>query len=143
MFKKILVPIDGSENALLAVKYARALAEKFKSKVTLLYVVQNVAFGVPETVDLVIKDLDSTGRDILSKALEIFEGFDGWVSSQLEYGNPGVKIVDLTKEDGYSLIVMGRRGLSGIMELMLGSVSNHVVHHAHCPTLIIKGNEID
>jgi len=60
------------------------------------------------------------------------------VNSLLEYGHPGIQIVDIAKEKKYSLIIMGRRGLSDITGLLLGSVSNHVLHYAPCPTMIIK-----
>jgi nucleotide-binding universal stress UspA family protein len=37
------------------------------------------------------------------------------------------------------LIVIGRRGLRGLAEMFLGSVSNHVIHHAHCSVLVVQG----
>lgn len=148
MFKKILVPTDGSEMALQAAKYARALAEKFDGEITLVYVIQNYyslpAFSMPDTVSIppsVMQDLEGSGNLVLANTLAVFSGFTGQVSSRLEYGPPGKQIVDLAIDGDYSVIVMGRRGLSGVKELLLGSVSNHIVHHAPCPTLIIKGTE--
>ena len=143
MFKKILVPIDGSDRALLAAKYARILAEKFDSSVTLIHITQNPAYIMPDAMipPLLIKDLESYGKSMLEKALGIFNDFDGRVNTLLEYGHPGVRIVEITKEMDYSLIVMGRRGLNTVTGLLMGSVSNYVLHHAACPTLIIKGND--
>ncbi|TWH46265.1 universal stress protein [Sporomusa sp. KB1] len=143
MFKKILVPIDGSNRALLAAKYARILAEKFDSSVTLIHIIQNPAYIMPDTIipSLLLKDLEASGKRILDKALEVFDDFDGRVNTLVEYGHPGIRIVDVTEERDYSLIVMGRRGLSDVKGLLLGSVSNHVLHHASCPTLIIKSND--
>ena len=143
MFKKILVPIDGSAIALVAAKYARILAEKFDSAVTLVHIIQNPAYILPNTIipPLLITDLEASGKSVLAKALEVFDGFDGRVAILLEYGHPGIRIVDITKEKGFSLIVMGRRGLSDVTGLLLGSVSNHVLHYAACPTMIIKGDD--
>ena len=145
MFKKILVPIDGSDIALLATKYARNLAEKYDSSVTLVHVIKNPAYILPDTVipPLLIKDLESNGKNVLAKALEVFSDFGGRVNTLLEYGHPGIRIVDIAKEKDYSLIVMGRRGLSDIKGLLLGSVSNYVLHYASCPTMIIKGDDED
>jgi len=140
MFKKILVPIDGSDVALLAAKYARMMSEKFNSAVTLVHIIQNPAYILPDAVipPLLIRDLESNGKSALAKAMEVFNDFDGRVNSLLEYGHPGIQIVDIAKEKKYSLIIMGRRGLSDITGLLLGSVSNHVLHYAPCPTMIIK-----
>jgi nucleotide-binding universal stress UspA family protein len=54
-------------------------------------------------------------------------------------GKPGDWICDLAQNRHADLIVVGRRGRSGIAELMLGSVSNHVVHNARCAVLVIQG----
>ncbi len=148
MFKKILVPTDGSEMALYAAKHALALAEKFDSEVTLVHVVQNYyslpAFSMPDTVSIplsVLQDLENNGKLILTKTQEIFTGFAGKVSTRLEYGPPGKELVDMAVDGGYSLIVMGHRGLSGVTEMFLGSVSHHLVHYAPCPVLIVKEAE--
>lgn len=143
MFKKILVPIDGSDKSSLAAKYALTLAEKFESTVTLVHIIQNLAYTIPDVAipPLLIEDLESNGDDILDKAAEIFADYNGKVNTLLDYGHPGIKIVEIAKEENYSLIVMGRRGLSDVKGLLLGSISNHVLHYAHCPIMIIKGDE--
>ncbi len=148
MFNSILVPTDGSDMALHAARVARALAEKFGSDIALVHVVQNYyalpAFSMPDTVAIplsVMQDLETTGKSILAKTEEIFAGFPGKVTARLEYGPPGKQLVDMVVDEGYSLVVMGRRGLSGVTGLLLGSVSNHLVHYAPCPVLIVKGTE--
>ncbi len=148
MFKRILIPTDGSDMALQAAKTARELAERFGSDVTLVHVVQNYytlpAFSMPDTVAVplsVLQDLESTGKLILSKTEEVFAGFAGKVSTRLEYGPPGKQLVDMIIDENFSLVVMGRRGLSGVTGLLLGSVSNHLVHYAPCPVLIVKDAE--
>lgn len=148
MFKKILVPTDGSDMALQAAKYARALAEKFDGKITLVHIVQNYyslpAFSIADTVTFpltVLQDLDANGRLILEKTREAFIDFGGAIDTVLEYGPPGKQLVDIAVKGNYSVIVMGRRGLSGVSGLLLGSVSNHIVHYAPCPTLLVRGTE--
>lgn len=144
MFGRILVPVDGSDAALRAAYYAKEIAEKFESAVALLHVIEHPGFLLSDTNSLpvsVIQDMDKNGEQILAEALEIFADFDGQVSTKLEYGHAGIKITELSKENGYSLIVMGRRGLSGVKQLLMGSVSNYVLHYAQCPTLIIKGEK--
>jgi Universal stress protein UspA and related nucleotide-binding proteins len=144
LFEKILVPVDGSGAALRAAKYARGMADKFESAVTLLHIIEHPGYLSSNAGNLpasVIQEMDKNGEQVLADALKIFADFDGRVSTKLEYGHAGIKITELCKENGYSLIVMGRRGLSGVKELLLGSVSNYVLHYAQCPTLIIKGEK--
>jgi nucleotide-binding universal stress UspA family protein len=148
MFTKILVPTDGSDMALHAAKVARVIAEKFGSQVTLVTVIQNYyslpAFSMPDTITIpvsVLTDLENTGKLILDKTQEVFAGFNQQVDSRIEYGPPGQQLIDLAADGQYSLIVMGRRGLSAVTGMLLGSVSNHLIHYAPCPVLIVKGNE--
>lgn len=148
MFKKILLPADGSEMAILAARTARTVAEKFGGGVTVLHVVQNYytlpAFAVPDTVTIplsVLQDLETAGQAILARTAEVFAGFAGRLETRLDYGPPGKTLVAAAAGEGHDLIVMGRRGLSGPAGLLLGSVSNHVVHYAPCPVLIVKGAE--
>ncbi|KGF74018.1 universal stress protein UspA [Neosynechococcus sphagnicola sy1] len=56
-----------------------------------------------------------------------------------DLGRPGHIICDTAKAWGADLIVMGRRGLSGMSELLLGSISNYVFHHAPCSVLVVQG----
>lgn len=53
-------------------------------------------------------------------------------------GSPGHMIVEFVKQNDADLVVMGSRGLSGLKELFLGSVSHYVVQKAHCPVFIVK-----
>lgn len=148
MFRKILIPTDGSDLALQAARYGRELALKFGSELVLVHVIQNYytlpAFSMPDTVTIplsVLQDLEISGQSVLVKTMEQLSGFKGKVETRIEYGPPGKQIVDIAAEEGISLIVMGRRGVSGVTGLLLGSVSNHVVHYSPCPVLIIKGSE--
>lgn len=144
MFDKLLVPIDGSAEALAATNYARKIAEKFSSAVTLIHIIQHSAYMVSDAHSLpnsVIESLDERGNQVLAQALEIFRDFDGRVATRIEYGHPGIKITEISKENKYSLIIMGRRGMSDVAKLLMGSVSNYVLHYALCPTLIIRNHE--
>lgn len=144
LFRKILVPVDGSDAALRAANYAKGVAEKFDSAVTLLHIIEHPGYLLTDTKDLplkLIEDMDKNGEQVIAEALAIFADFTGRISTKLEYGHAGKKITELSKENGYSLIVMGRRGLSGVKQLLMGSVSNYVLHYSQCPTLIIKGEK--
>lgn len=141
MFGKILVPIDGSTEAIAAAKHARTVAEKFNSAVTLLHIIQHATYiesDSPSMSSSIITSMDERGNQVLEEALELFRDFDGRVTTCIEYGHPGMKVTEISKEKNYSLIIMGRRGMSDVAKLLMGSVSNYVLHYAICPILIIR-----
>jgi len=53
-------------------------------------------------------------------------------------GNPAAEIVELAEELGVGLVVVGSRGLGGVRRALMGSVSDSVVRHAHCPVLVVR-----
>ena len=60
------------------------------------------------------------------------------IQGHLEFGMPDTAIVEMAEELGTGLIVMGSRGLGGVRRALLGSISDSVVRHAHCPVLIVR-----
>lgn len=140
MFEKILVPVDGSDYSFRAVKAAASIAEKYGSKITLLYVVDVPARNplyIPELAAIpehVVDDLEREGKKVLSKAAAEFKGTE--VSSVVRVGHPAGEILDET-ENGYDLVVIGSRGLGELKGFLLGSVSDRVSHHARCAVMII------
>lgn len=146
MFEKILVPTDGSADSAKALEYARNLAEKFNSDVTLIHIVQQYQPHIYEIISVdtciipptIIEGLEEVGQAILEKAKEHFEGFKGKLETRLEFGQASERIVAIAAEEKFSAIVMGSRGLNGFKGLLLGSVSNQVAQYAPCPIIIIK-----
>lgn len=149
MFTKILVAVDGSQPALDALDYALTIAGNCKAtEVQLVHVIQNISSivytGGPELEPFplgALKDnLEKSGKMILKdaqkKAKEKKVKFK--ISTKLLHGNPANEIVKLAKDEKFDLIVIGSRGLSGIKELLLGSVSSKVVNSAMVPVLVIK-----
>jgi nucleotide-binding universal stress UspA family protein len=60
------------------------------------------------------------------------------VTTRLSEGHPADKIIELAEAEHCDLIVMGSRGLGGLKEMFLGSVSDKVADHASCPVLIVR-----
>lgn len=145
MFEKILVPIDGSKDAQRAAQQAVDIADKYKSSITLLHVINPVQLtglgGLQEPPMIVggmVESLSQAGEAILQNAMEDLGAGAVKVSTQLLWGVPDRVIIDLAREQGFGLIVMGSRGLGAITGLLLGSVSDRVVNHSPCPVLIVK-----
>jgi len=127
---KILVPIDGSENAEKALRHAIFLAKSADVKLTLLYVQESSLF------DLKPELTKEVGTRILSDAANKAKGLK--VGQKLKSGNPAKVITKMANKEDYDLVVMGSRGLGTIGRFLLGSVSDHVAHYANRSVLIIK-----
>jgi len=61
--------------------------------------------------------------------------------AHLVRGRPDRELIELSEEIGAGLIIMGSRGLGGVRRALMGSVSDSVVRHAHCPVLIVRENK--
>ena len=145
--KKMLVAIDGSETATKALDYALNLAEMCEAEVQILSVVPSVESIMPRFIrtaprksyTMFIEEVENRMKTILTEALEVAKRKSiKKIATRLLKGHPADKIVKTAQEEGFDLIVLGSRGLSGIEEWVLGSVSDRVADRAACSVLIVK-----
>jgi nucleotide-binding universal stress UspA family protein len=81
-------------------------------------------------------------RRVLETEVEKVREAGGTVAQiHLRTGKAAAEIVDLAEELGAGLVVVGSRGLGGIRRALMGSVSDSVVRHAHCPVLVVRREE--
>jgi nucleotide-binding universal stress UspA family protein len=139
MISKILVALDGSTHSEKALDYAIFLTKTCKASLGLIHVIHfpPISSADPQTVDKVTQLLESAGNKILTKAEKEAEAARLKVERIQEVGYPVNHIVKVANEGGYDLIIMGSRGMSGIKEFLLGSISHGVSQHAKCPVLIV------
>ncbi|WP_392483099.1 universal stress protein [Nostoc sp. C110] len=156
MFKKILVALDRSEIGQQVFEEALSLAKLTQASLMLVHVLSPEEEGSPyvpmmsnfdyypgltsQSFELYQKQWD-TFKNLGIQMLQSFSAQANTAGVNTEFtqnvGNPGRIICDLAHSYGADLIVMGRRGHSGLMELFLGSVSNYVLHHASCSVHIV------
>jgi nucleotide-binding universal stress UspA family protein len=147
---KILLATDGSKDAEMAATAAINLANNTHSELHIL----SVGGGYP-TYDVrvpeVAEELRRQAQDILDDQVEKIEDAGGEVAQahlKLAEGHPGFEhhpsddIVRLAEEIAAGLIVVGSRGLGGIRRALMGSVSDAVVRHAHCPVMVVRGEPV-
>ncbi len=138
MFSKILVAVDGSESATKAFQRSIYLAQKCNSKLDLVHVVQCEVGGDSASTFEIIEEL----KDKAKKMLEEYriEAAKNNVPIQITImqGDPAKVIIELAKAKSYDLIIMGTRGRSSFQELLIGSVSQKVMHHASCPVMVVR-----
>ena len=145
MCKKILVPVDGSDCSNRTVMYAAKIAEKLQSEITLIHVlpplptyVSNYSEQLEKLEKTLMHEFTKEALDILKKSKQLINDKNVPVHTELIIGNPQDEICKFAKDHSYDLIIIGSRGLSGIKSYIMGSVSNRVSKHAHCPVLIYR-----
>lgn len=141
MYKKILVPLDGSHRSMAAATHAVQIASKLNSTITFFHVVPNITpyGGSPGTAFKAIsKEFEAMGESILNDAETEFKGTNVAIEKKLAWGKPEQEICEEAREGQYDLIVIGSRGLGEIKGYLMGSVSNRVSRHAPCPVLIVR-----
>lgn len=138
LFKNILVPIDGSDQALHSAEIAMNLAAQNGGKIHLIHIIRpsDYSFTGIDILDLVQK----SAAEIITQAENSLKNMAAQenvtLTTEIAMGNPASVIVKRSK--GFDSIVIASRGLTGLSEILLGSVSNVVSHHAHCPVLLIR-----
>jgi nucleotide-binding universal stress UspA family protein len=130
LLEKMLVPVDGSLVSKRAAKDAEAIAAKAGSKVTLLYVQEQSLFRMRPQLS------ERIGKQVLSTIAGQFENVK--VEQKLESGHPGSVITRLADEENYDIIVMGSHGHSSARRVLLGNVSDQVLHYSNQSVLIVK-----
>ena len=155
LFHKILVPLDGSEHSLKALERATEIAKKFSGKITLIHVysvsIQPIMLPEPTTlgspsipiltgaeVSRIAEASRGFGNRILRDGEEKVKAEKVQVEKKLVEGHAVEEIVRAATEGNFDLIVIGARGISHIREILLGSVTDGVIHHVHCPVLVVK-----
>jgi nucleotide-binding universal stress UspA family protein len=131
-FQRIVVPLDGSENAAMALPRAATLARFFSAEVVLLHV-------VPEA--LADGELVGAVHERELEGLELLEAARGALSplvvrTRLERGVPANVILDVVADEHADLLAMTTRGRSGATRWTFGSVAEDVLRHARCPVLV-------
>jgi nucleotide-binding universal stress UspA family protein len=145
----ILLATDGSQEAPLAARTAADLANSTNSELHLL----SVAPGNPdpvyqiheaslryETYQQALEAVKGEAQKVLDEQVRKIREAGGSVKeAHLRIGERRDQaIIHLAEELGAGLIVMGSRGLGGVRRAMMGSVSDSVVRHAHCPVMIVR-----
>ena len=146
MFKKILVPIDGSDASLHALDFAAALSSQFDSAIDVITV--DVPYDLtklpPRKPKNAVEAAKLEQEPKRLTALEIAElyakkhGYENMSFKKIIDTDPADKIVEKAKRGEYDMVVIGNRGIGGLAGFLLGSVSDKVAKAAECPVVIVK-----
>jgi nucleotide-binding universal stress UspA family protein len=144
---KILLATDGSEEAFLAARTSADLADKTGSELHVAFVlhIQDtpdyhiMGFDIEEPHEEGIKQM---GQRLLDEQVRWVEEAGGTVAgAHFKMARPDQGILAVGEDVGAGLIVLGSRGLGGVKRALMGSVSDSVVRHAHCPVLVVRKDD--
>jgi nucleotide-binding universal stress UspA family protein len=142
---KILLATDGSKEAAQAAQAAAELSKDTGSEVHLTYVLPSPRelrghhLYSREVMESVLEQAEGEAHSFLEEqAKQVGESGGKVAETHLRAGEPDKEIVRLSEELGVGTIVIGSRGLGGLKRSLMGSVSESVVRHAHCPVFVVR-----
>jgi nucleotide-binding universal stress UspA family protein len=141
--KRILVPVDFSPNSLHALEYAVEFAKPFKASLAILFVVEPIAYAMPDfaggaaVIGGLLDQQQRSARTQLRRLEERYAKRRIALRALLQTGSAYQAIADTAKQTKADLIVMATHGRTGLSHLLLGSVAERVVRAATCPVLTL------
>jgi len=139
--KEILVPIDGSKNSIRAARFGLEMADAMSVPLRLFYVFPAASVEIIGMAGMSRADIDQAAQASAQRAFDNVREELGETSVEIDQetsiGDPAEEIIRYTEDDHSVLVVMGRRGLSRMQTLLMGSVSDKVSRHARSPITIV------
>lgn len=146
---KVLLATDGTDQGQTAVEALKVLGLKDGDRVEIVSVIETVYPSVidiysgylPDAEQLLEKERDSALvflQEAAKKAASFFSGENIAISTEVLAGSPESAIVERAEETGTDIIVVGSHGYRAWERLLIGSVSDSVVHHAPCSVLVVR-----
>lgn len=138
-YKSILVPFDGSEFSKKALERACELAKMDNAEITVLYAIpryeEMVEFFRTESIK---KSLMQEAEKIIAEAKKIASSNSVSVSTTIQEGSAGEKIVEMANTMKMDLIAIGTYGWKGVNKAIMGSTTERVIMNATCPVLVVR-----
>jgi len=141
--ERILVPVDFSDHAKTALRYAKALAEEYGSTLQVLHIIEESVHpsyyiaGMSSIFDLE-PDIKPKSEDAMRKLFETAEGPQVSATYHLEEGQAAHEIAKFASAQKSDMIVISTHGLTGIEHLLVGSITEKVIRLADCPVFTVK-----
>lgn len=140
-YSKILVPVDGSNEARLAFEKAIEVAKRNRAQVLIAHIIDTRVLQTPTGFE------GNFNEEIQRQTENLFQEYRQYAQEHdfndidfvLEYGSPKVYISkNIPKDYQIDLIMMGATGLNAVERLFIGSVSEYVIRNASCDVLVVR-----
>lgn len=136
---KILVPLDFSPNSIHAFEFALALAQREKSEIQLIYVVEHIYDFAAQSA-LALESHWAEAEQKFKDLKEKYASSEVLISYQIEEGTPSISISKFAHESDVNLIVMGTKGAHGMKKWLIGSTAANTIKESTKPVLVIPEN---
>jgi nucleotide-binding universal stress UspA family protein len=146
----VVIAVDGSPHSMAAARFFAALPLERTLRIQLVAVAEppRLPVAAPEVLGVpMLSALDELARERRSRLESVLAGLEtelrprvARVEGSAILGHPAEEIIALASASGVSLVVVGARGHGAVKRLVLGSVSERVLHHAPCSVLVVKGH---
>lgn len=147
MYKKILLPTDGSKPALKAAKHAMWTAAQSDAEIIALHVIDMSAFtGLPSkdsiksVKEMLVKEGKKAFEEVVNMSIRCRQEYDKEIKISFitKEGHPADTILKTIDAEDADLVVMGTSGKHGMDRFLLGSVAENVVRNSNTPVLVIR-----
>lgn len=146
--RRILVPLDFSDNARKALRYAVSFAQQYQARITLLHVVEPLIY--PADSGFVPVEAQTWEGNLVRETQARLEAIareevpvDVQVEARVTTGNAFNEIAETAREMEIDLLIITTHGYTGLKHLFLGSTAERVVRHAPCPVMVVRQTEHD
>ena len=142
--KRILVPIDGSNFSVRAAKYAIEVATLQKAQIFCIHVIASLPYGYGVAgfaINEYFEDAEKHAQFWFNNVTEMAKKKDiNNVRTDIFTDAESITgaIIDYASDKSIDLVIIGTKGRTGLKRLLLGSVAQGVVQHAHCPVLLVR-----
>jgi universal stress protein A len=143
--KRILIPVDFSDDSLNALAYGRELAKPMGAELTILYVVEPIYYATPADMYVATPNMASlldeqrrVGIEQLARLAADLKKKGVRHRTMLDTGVPAQVIVETARRRRCDLIIMATHGRTGLVHMLMGSVAEKVVRTAPCPVLTVR-----
>lgn len=137
----LLVPVDFSETSRKALELAKELSPKLGAEIVILHVFEPPPFAYPDVPLALIQSVYQGTYPAAQRALAELAVGAGGVRSLFREGSADMEILRAAEELSPEFIIMGTHGRRGVRRLLLGSVAEQVIRHAHAPVVTVRGGE--
>ena len=139
MYRRILVPTDGSETAAAAMEEAIDLAGADSAEVHVLHVIDSWRYDT--SIESAVEPLREEADPVVERLAGMAEAAGVPVTTAIEVGRPAHHVLEYADDHDVDLIVLGTRGRGGLPRRLLGSVTQYVVTHAEVPVHVVPAAE--
>jgi nucleotide-binding universal stress UspA family protein len=142
MYDRILIAVDGSDEAEQAAEHGFEFARVFDATVDVLHVVERKSLRLARSADEKAR-LRERGETILEEIEDLASDIDRPVTTELTEGKPSIRITEYATERDAGLIIVGRQGLTGLGKRLLGGVTEQLLHRSDVPVFVVPKGASD